>query len=62
MDKNEKQSAFQTNKDIIIKLFVLIKTTKKWWLLPMLLVLAVLGLFVSLTGNHSVLPAIYALF
>ena len=40
----------------------MIVETKKWWLLPILLVLAMLSLFAALTGSSSVLPAIYALF
>jgi len=52
----------KTNLDVLIALYIMIKTNKKWWLLPLLLVLAFLGLFVSLTGNQSILPAIYALF
>ncbi|MFC1698406.1 DUF5989 family protein [Candidatus Omnitrophota bacterium] len=55
-------SRLKNNKDLLIELFILIKENKKWWLLPFLLVLALLGLFVSLTGNQSILPAIYALF
>ena len=50
------------NKDVLLALFVLIKNNKKWWLLPLLIVLAFLSLFVSLSSNNSVLPAIYALF
>jgi hypothetical protein len=57
-----KKQRFATNKELLISLFVLIKENKKWFLLPLLLVLALLGIFVSLTGNQSILPAIYALF
>lgn len=53
---------FKSNWDIIIALFIMIKQNKKWWLLPFLLMLAFLSLFVTLTGDHSILPAIYALF
>jgi len=56
------KSRLRSNYDLILFLFSLIVTHKKWWLLPLLLVLAFLGLFVSVTGNSSVLPAIYALF
>lgn len=48
--------------DLIIFLFHMIRITKKWWLLPLLIVLAILGMFVSITTKSSVLPAIYALF
>lgn len=50
------------NNELIIQLFLLIKENKKWWLLPMLAVLALLGLFTGMSGNQSILPAIYALF
>ena len=58
----KKKSAFRTNADILLSLFIMIKTHKKWWLLPFLLVLGFLSLFVTMTGNQSILPAIYALF
>ena len=57
-----KKRLLTTNKELLISLFILIKENKKWFLLPLLLVLALLGIFVSLTGNQSILPAIYALF
>jgi len=57
-----KKNQLKSNFDLIRFLFVKIITLKKWWLLPLLLVLLFLGIFVSLTGNSSVLPAIYALF
>ncbi len=57
-----KRSRIQSNMDLLIELFLLIKMHKKWWLLPLLIVLAFLGVFVSLSGNSAVLPAIYALF
>ncbi len=53
---------FKNNRDLLVFLFIMIRENRKWWLIPMLLVLAVLGLFMSLTGNASLLPAIYALF
>lgn len=53
---------FESNRDLLLFLLILIKENKKWWLLPWILVLAILGLFVGLTGNQSILPAIYALF
>ena len=53
---------FKNNRELLVFLFVMIRENRKWWLLPMLLVLAFLGIFMSLTGNASLLPAIYALF
>jgi len=57
-----KKTHFANNKKLLVSLFILIKENKKWWLLPFLLILVILGIFVSLTGNQSILPAIYALF
>ncbi len=57
-----KKSRFKSNIKLLTELFILIKTHKKWWLLPLLFVLAFLSLFISLSGNQSILPAIYALF
>lgn len=48
--------------DILLSLFVMIKTSGKWWLLPLLIFLAFLSIFVRLSTSSSVLPAIYALF
>lgn len=57
-----KKKRVSNNKDLLIELFLMIKEHKKWWLLPLLLVLAFLSIFVNLAGNSSILPAIYALF
>jgi competence protein ComGC len=35
---------------------------KKWWLLPILIMLLVLGLLIFLTTNPAVSPFIYTLF
>lgn len=59
---NKEQPKVTNNWDLLVLLFIKIKQARKWWLLPFLLLLGFLGLFVSLTGNQSVLPAIYALF
>jgi len=58
----EDMPEISSNRDLLIYLFLQIKRHRKWWLLPLLFVLAFLALFVSLTGNSSILPAIYALF
>ncbi|MBN2561886.1 MAG: hypothetical protein JXQ75_13245 [Phycisphaerae bacterium] len=39
-----------------------LKHNKKWWLLPMLLVIAVLGLLMLLVSNPAAGPFIYPLF
>ena len=57
-----KNRKINSNKELLIELFLMIKEHKKWWLLPLLFVLAFLSIFVNLAGNSSILPAIYALF
>jgi len=57
-----KKSRFKSTVKLLAELFMLIKLHKKWWLLPLLLVLAFLSIFISLSGSQSILPAIYALF
>lgn len=60
MEKNK--PSFKNNKELLIYLFLRIKQTGKWWLIPLLMLLAVFSLFISLTGNQSILPAIYVIF
>ncbi len=57
-----KKSRIKSNIELLRELAVLIMINKKWWLFPLLFILAFLSLFVSLSGNQSILPAIYALF
>jgi hypothetical protein len=42
-------------------LWHLLRTTRKWWLVPILLAFAILALFVLL-GSTSVAPFIYSIF
>jgi hypothetical protein len=41
--------------------FLFLKENKKWWLVPILLVLALMGVLVALSGS-AVAPFIYPLF
>jgi hypothetical protein len=41
--------------------FLFLKENKKWWLIPILLVLALMGVLVALSGS-AVAPFIYPLF
>jgi hypothetical protein len=58
----KKNSRLINNFKILYELFFLIIKQKKYWLIPLLLVLGFLGLFISFAGNSSILPIIYALF
>jgi hypothetical protein len=57
-----KELQLKTNKDILLFLLLMIRQNRKWFLLPLLLLLAFLSIFVRISGNHAILPAIYALF
>lgn len=50
------------NNKMLKEIFLLIKKNKKWWLMPIFFVFAILSLFLTLAGGSSILPAIYALF
>jgi hypothetical protein len=39
-----------------------LRQEKKWWLAPILIILALMGIFIVLTESSALLPAIYALF
>ena len=58
----KKTERFKSDWQLIVSLFLLIKKNRKWLLLPPLIILAFLSLFVTLSANQSILPAIYALF
>ncbi len=47
---------------IIGELWAFMKVRKKWWLGPIVVMLALLGLLVVFTANTAVAPFIYTLF
>lgn len=47
---------------ILLELIEFLKVTKKWWLLPILLFLFLLGAVIVLTEGSALAPFIYALF
>jgi hypothetical protein len=58
-DIKEKKMA---NQSIIIEFWEFIKFRKRFWLLPIVLVLALLGSLVVFTESSVIAPFIYALF
>jgi drug/metabolite transporter superfamily protein YnfA len=44
------------------ELWAFMKVRKKWWLGPIVVMLALLGLLLALTQNAAVAPFIYQLF
>ena len=48
--------------DFVIELWAFMKERKKFWLLPILVVLLLLGTLIVLTQGSAVAPFIYTLF
>lgn len=47
---------------IIKEFWGFLKTRKKWWLLPIVIMLVLLGLLIVLTEGSALAPFIYTLF
>lgn len=47
---------------ILSELWVFLKVRKKWWLLPIILFLVLLGGLIILTQGSALAPFIYAIF
>lgn len=47
---------------IVTEYFSFLRENKKWWLLPIVVVLVAFGLLIVLTGGSSLAPFIYTLF
>jgi hypothetical protein len=48
--------------DFLKDLWLFIKERKKFWLIPVILVLLLLGLFLVFGGSSAIAPFIYTLF
>ena len=49
-------------RDFIVDLWAFMKERKKFWLLPIILILLVLGVLIVLTQGSAIAPFIYTLF
>lgn len=47
---------------IIVELFEFLKVRKKWWLMPIVFFLILLGALIVLTQGSALAPFIYAIF
>jgi len=43
-------------------LWLFIKTRKKWWLVPMIVILLVIGLLIVFAAGSAIAPFVYTLF
>lgn len=57
----EKAAEQQGRKGLLSELWGFLRENKKWWLLPILIMLLVFGLLIFLSGT-AVAPFIYTLF
>lgn len=48
--------------DLLKDLWLFIKERKKYWLIPIIIVLFILGLLIVFGGNSAAAPFIYSLF
>lgn len=48
--------------DLVFELWDFMKVRKKFWLLPVIVMLLLVGLLVVFTGSSAISPFIYALF
>ncbi len=46
---------------IVGEVWAFLRLRKKWWLSPIIVTLALLGLFVVLTANSALAPLIYSM-
>jgi len=61
-DEFERAAAENHRGGILSELWGFIKQNKKWWLLPLLVTLMVLGLLIFLSSSSGLAPFIYTLF
>ena len=47
---------------LILEFWVFLKHRKKFWLMPLVVLLLVLGLLIVLTANSTLAPFIYTIF
>lgn len=55
-------SNFFSKFSILKDLWDFMKVRKKWWLLPIIIMLAILGLLIIFTESSAIAPFIYTLF
>ena len=57
-----KKSVPDSKLSIILEFWDFLKTSKKWWLAPIVLIMLLMGLLIVLTEGSAVAPFIYTLF
>lgn len=60
--KNQNKSFFKRQFSIFADLWNFMKIRKKWWLLPIIITLVLVGVLVVFAHSSALSPFIYALF
>ena len=60
--KNQNKSFFKRQFSILADLWNFMKVRRKWWLLPILITLVLVGILVVFAHSSALSPFIYALF
>ncbi len=60
--KNQNKSFFKKHFSIVADLWNFMRIRKKWWLLPILITLVIVGALVVFSQSSALSPFIYALF
>jgi hypothetical protein len=58
----KKMKKMRSKFSIVSEFWAYLRTRKKWWLGPIIVVLVLLGLFIVLTEGSAIAPLIYTLF
>ena len=57
-----KKDSFKIDMNFFIEFFRFLKVRKKYWLLPIIIVLAMFGILIVLSQGSAVAPFIYTIF
>ncbi len=60
--KNYQLSLEGNDMSVLKDLYGFLKERKKWWLLPIILVLLFVGILIVFSGSSAIAPFIYTLF
>ena len=61
-DNQKKEVKPVENYSIFREFWDFLKNSKKWWLLPIIIIMVLMSVFVVLSTSSTVFPMIYAMF
>ncbi|MEK6879729.1 MAG: DUF5989 family protein [Nanoarchaeota archaeon] len=57
-----KEANSSNNKGLVGELWDFLKVRKKWWLLPIIIMILIVSVFIIIGANSALSPFIYSLF